>query len=119
MSALRDDKNFDLPEINAPSGKNSNKSNGKLNGKLSDKLSSKLAVNFKQSFSSAAPVKVPDEDRCYSKELDQLVYLLLLITIIMIVMMMKAYSEEGFGKGIKDAKTEAIFREIMNAPPSS
>jgi hypothetical protein len=109
MAALRDDLGYVLPEINAPT----------LTKKLEKNLRPATKVDFKQTFCTAEPEKITHGKVYFSKDMESILYILMLIVVITIIMMLRAYSEEGFGKGLKDAKTELTFRQIMNSPPSS
>lgn len=108
MPALRDDKQFDTAEINLPS------LTKQVEAKL--KLTSKPNVykKFQQSFSTETPKSISDEDRCYSKDLNNLIYILILLCIVVMIMMIKAQNEEGLSKGMVDMKTENLFRSILN-----
>ena len=101
-TALRDDKQFDTAEINAKSTP-AKQINTKPN----------TYKKFQQSFSAEAPKSISDEDRCYSKDLDKLLYILILLCIVVMVMMIKASSEEGLSKGMVDMKTEDLFKSIL------
>lgn len=69
---------------------------------------------FTSVFSDEKPKKISDEDRCYSKDLDKLIYLLILISIVTMIMILQAYSAEH---PIDDKLTDKIFKDMLSNDP--